>query len=177
MNPQDYFYMRYIEDLKLFFDLEAKENGPQGILCGMTLQPVIGPSRRYKCHNINEFILSLYCLNLINYKINKSFRGDFYAWCKNSIAFPNCQECTVYHGGIGGPEDIITYVTKSKSISKSDLLNFDLLLTRAYLRFFLIDYIRDLESKFISTDSTSLISALKKDKDQDCTFFQENWVD
>ena len=120
MNPKEYFSKIYIKDLKTFFGNEVRGNGPQGILCGLTLQGVIGPDNRYKYRNINEFILSLYCLNLINHGIQTYFHYDYETWCKISTAFPDCQACTLYHGGISRPEDIITYVTKSEYIPKSE---------------------------------------------------------
>ena len=64
MKPNEYFPKWYLYDLQQFEGFESKDNGPVGVLCGWTLGKILKKENRDKFSHLQEFILSLYCLNL-----------------------------------------------------------------------------------------------------------------
>jgi len=173
MEPNKYFPDRYLADLKKFSNKEIKGNGPKGMLCGRTMGNILDPKYRGQYKYLQEFLISLYCLNLISQGICTHFNEDFYAWCEISIPFPDCQTCASLHGGISRPDSILKFAEQPSYIPGAKPVQFDMEMVNKYLQFFFLDYFSKLEYKFIHVTSDKLISALIADKD--CLTFQKYW--
>ncbi len=149
MKPELYFPEIYNEDLKSVLRLDEKSNLRGGMLCGATFIEI-------KKHNVKikyyeDFFCCQYGLNLINQGIHCYFREDEIYWLQRSHPFLDMRMCSVHHGGIGFPRDILRHV----NIGKEKLAK--------YTKHFLFEYVANLKLKTVNPDN--LLLHLKKDED------------
>ena len=149
MKPEQYFPEIYKEDLRAILRLDDKSILRGGMLCGGTFIHI-------KKHEVNikgyeEFFCCQYSLNLINQGIHCYFRSDEISWHRKSYPFLDMRMCSVHHGGIFFPKDILRHV----KIRKEKLSE--------YIEYFLFNYLGGLKLETAKPDD--LLFYLKKDED------------
>jgi hypothetical protein len=117
VKPDQYFPKIYLKELRLFWGhRQLQDNGPQWVLCGMTMSEIFDPQKRKMYEYLEDFFSTLYCLNLINQGIHCYYCADFLTWCDKSVPFPDCL-CSSYHGGVSTPQSIIQFIGAPFGIS------------------------------------------------------------
>jgi len=149
MNPELYFPKIYNEDLRSVLGLDEKSRLRGGMLCGATFIRIKKHEAKIKCYE--DFFCCQYALNLINQGIHCYFREDEIFWNQKSYPFLDMRMCSVHHGGIGYPRDILRYV----NIEKKKLAR--------YIKYFLFEYLENLKLKTVKPEN--LLLHLKRDED------------
>jgi hypothetical protein len=137
------------------------------MLCGMTLGRVFEPGQPQRYADPAGFLCALYYLNLINQGVHSYFRADHPRWTTLCEPFPDLRGCSVHHGGVSSPGEIIRfakspfYVTGAEPISVSEGL------LRAYAVVFFRVYVPAIcaRERFELLSANALTRKLQSDPD------------
>lgn len=162
MKPSEYFPQLYLDDLATF--------GGYGF-CGMTMESIFKPKHREEYICVEDFINSVYQLNLMGQGIYTYFPTDFRRWRNIVAKYPDCR-CSAFHGGVNTPDSILDYI-ESQSSFVIESIEIDNNALQLYSKHFFFDYLKELDEKanFRTLTPEGLINRLKRD--YDCSRFRE----
>ena len=144
MVPEEYFPTTYLHDLGVFYkDREpVPQHGRLGMLCGMTMGNLFEPDRRPQFASPEDFLCSLYVLNVINQGIHTYFPTLHSAWRRRSAPFIDTRGCSYGHGGwSGAPHSILRFAKDPSYIPGAEPVTLTNEELTQYTRFFLFRYL------------------------------------
>jgi hypothetical protein len=162
-----YFPLSYRSDLLVFAEKDVPAHGPFGCLCGMTLGRVLEPSRPERYANAEDFLCTLYYLNLFHQGIHEYFSADHTNWLAHTESFPDIRACTYHHGGVSKPGDIIRFARSPQYIPGAQSLRLPDQLLHEYATFFLREFVPGLcgRLQFRTLSANALREHLIHDRD------------
>ena len=148
MKPEIYIPKFYKKDLKMFLgiDLEPVSNG---MLCGGVLSSFL--LRNVKLIGYEEFFCCQYILNLVNQGAHCYLGYKESMLIGSLMPFLDIRMCSVRHGGMFRPRDILRHVKIPNTVLSS------------FLKYYFYVYLPN--NKFSENSLNSLISCLRKDVD------------
>jgi len=149
ISPELYFEKNYKTDYRAMLELDEESKLVNGMLCSGTFLNIKKNQIEIKFYE--EFFCCQYALNLLNQAIHTYFREDEFYWEKNSPPFLDMRMCSVHHGGIFVPRDLLRHV----NIEKENLT--------LYIKYFIFTFLLSLNLQTIKPDS--LLYYLKNDND------------
>lgn len=146
MTPEEYFPELYRQDVEVFWrGMEHPSRGPWWMLCGRTLERLLGPGEREKYIDPELFLYALWLLSLTQQNIRMYSSGDCYEqWILLSESFPDLRGCHYAHGNVNSPDSLLQFARDPSYIPRAKPLMLDEARARAFVHFFFHQYLGQL---------------------------------
>lgn len=161
--PEEYIVHYYLDDLAVFYQGDdMPTSGPFGLICGYTVSVFDYPQKINLFKSPLHFLLTTYCLNLLNQGIFSYFRSAISEWSQDSLPFMDCR-CEHRHGGFYYPGSILRYACESDSICKKNQMDIENA-TQIYLAFFILNYLPNIISAAPNFSLRKFVELLLQDR-------------